>query len=283
MDNEADDLWEIRFARIATAESTEAGLYLNHHLYGEPDTPARTDYHLWVLRGRTRTILIDTGFTAETGVRRGKELLGEVAEFWRSAGVDPSEPQEVILSHLHWDHAGNLAMLDDPRVTLAQAELEFWTSPRSQGFLISHYAEPKDVATLVALVERGRVHTFTGSLAYAPGVELLEVGGHTPGQVMVKVRTSLGPVLLASDAVHFSKELWEDRPFTAVTDLPGMYAGLALVRELLRSGEVVRVLTGHDPGELEQEDVHRTGEHTGVIAPLPRNEAHRDLLQQRES
>jgi glyoxylase-like metal-dependent hydrolase (beta-lactamase superfamily II) len=261
-------VYEIVLARYATAPARLSGLYLNHHLYGELDGPAQTDYYVWIVRNGDRTILIDTGFSREVGQRRDKTVLHDVPVLWRRLGVDTKDA-EVVLTHLHYDHVGNLASLSAPRVTLAASELDFWTSEASAGFLISYYAEPQDIDTVWRLHESGRVRTFTGELDLAPGIRLVEVGGHTPGQTMVLVDTRIGTVLLASDAVHFRKELAEDKPFAAVTDLPGLYRGLARVRQLVRDDEVVAVVTGHDPDELDGLDrLPGMGDHVGVIAPL---------------
>src|SRR5690606_26276280 len=73
---------------------------------------------------------------------------------------------------------------------------------------------------------------------------------HTPGQLVVKVKTSAGTVLLASDAVHYLEELERDMPFTLVADLPAMLDGLSRIRALTSSGEVSAVVPGHDPDVL---------------------------------
>jgi glyoxylase-like metal-dependent hydrolase (beta-lactamase superfamily II) len=68
---------------------------------------------------------------------------------------------------------------------------------------------------------------------------------------MVTVPTSEGVVLLTSDAVHFAEELARDMPFVSITDLPATYLALQTVRELAAAGVVDRVISGHDPGELD--------------------------------
>src|SRR2546430_2503727 len=79
----------------------------------------------------------------------------------------------------------------------------------------------------------------------APGIELMQVGGHTPGQAIVTVATVGDPVVLASDAVHYFEELERDRPFSIVASLADMYAAFDQIRELASGGP--RVVAGHDP------------------------------------
>jgi glyoxylase-like metal-dependent hydrolase (beta-lactamase superfamily II) len=82
----------------------------------------------------------------------------------------------------------------------------------------------------------------------APGIRLLTVGGHTPGQVIVVVGDR---IVLASDALHFYEEAERDRPFSIVADLPGMYLAYDRLAELAaRPG--ARLVAGHDPGVRER-------------------------------
>jgi glyoxylase-like metal-dependent hydrolase (beta-lactamase superfamily II) len=58
-------------------------------------------------------------------------------------------------------------------------------------------------------------------------------------------------VLLTSDAVHFYEELERDMPFTAVSDLPAMYAAFESIRSDAQT-RAVTVVPGHDPGVLRR-------------------------------
>jgi glyoxylase-like metal-dependent hydrolase (beta-lactamase superfamily II) len=80
----------------------------------------------------------------------------------------------------------------------------------------------------------------------APGIELTQVGGHTPGQAIITVATGAGPVVLASDAVHYYEELERDRPFSTVANLADMYAAFDQIRELAAEAGA-RIVAGHDP------------------------------------
>jgi glyoxylase-like metal-dependent hydrolase (beta-lactamase superfamily II) len=83
----------------------------------------------------------------------------------------------------------------------------------------------------------------------APGIDLLHVGGHTPGQAILTVRSGARQVILTSDAVHYYAELELDRPFAIVADVPAMYAAYDQIRELERVPGAV-VVAGHDPGVM---------------------------------
>ena len=96
-----------------------------------------------------------------------------------------------------------------------------------------------------------RVRFVDGDEEMAPGVTLHRVGGHAPGLQVVRVQTAGGPVVLASDATHFYANLQEDRPFSIVHSLPGMYDAFDRLRELA-GGDDERIVPGHDPLVLER-------------------------------
>jgi glyoxylase-like metal-dependent hydrolase (beta-lactamase superfamily II) len=107
----------------------------------------------------------------------------------------------------------------------------------------------------------GRVSLVGGRHTVAPGIEVMEVGGHTPGQLVVLVTTADGEAIIASDALHYYEELDLDRPFTHVTDLPAMYAAFETLRELAEGGRPL--VAGHDP-----EVMRRFPPLTGSVAGL---------------
>jgi glyoxylase-like metal-dependent hydrolase (beta-lactamase superfamily II) len=86
----------------------------------------------------------------------------------------------------------------------------------------------------------------------ADGIEVIRVGGHTPGQAVVSVRTADGPVLLASDAVHYYEECDKDMPFVSAANLIDMYAGFDRVRAMVADGSAAHAVSGHDPATLDR-------------------------------
>ena len=74
------------------------------------DAPMPLDYFVWVIRDPTaaqRTIVVDTGMDASAAARRpGRVILTPVEEMLRWVGVDPAVVRNVVLTHMHFDHAG---------------------------------------------------------------------------------------------------------------------------------------------------------------------------------
>lgn len=243
--------YEVIVVRHGTRLTRRSEVYLNHHIYGEPDGPHRVDYYFWIIRNKNRTVIVDTGFSGEAAERRKRTVLIEPAAAFQALGIDTHEPHQVVITHAHYDHMGNLELFPNSPVLLAESEVAFWDSTMSAKRQIAYFTDAVDVAALGKVREEGRLVTFVGGTEIAPGIEMIEVGGHTPGQSMVRVSTSEGVVLLASDALHFREELERDMPFTSCTDLVGVFAGFQILRDLLDSGEVNIVVPGHDSTSLE--------------------------------
>ncbi len=246
----ADSTWSVTIARHGTREATRSDVFLNYAHYGQPDAPLRMDYFLWILRRRDQVVLVDTGYSPSGAERRGREVLMPVPDLLARVGIDPGEVSLVIISHAHYDHIGNLDAFPNARFLIASDELDFWNGPLADRELFHHSVEDAELAQLNALVDDGRVETFSGSHRPADGIEIIQVGGHTPGQCIVLVGTDAGVVLIASDAVHYYEELDADMPFSSVTDVAGMYDAFVTIRALLDSGRATHLVAGHDPGTL---------------------------------
>ena len=246
----SEDIYQVTVVKYGTRTTTRAEVFLNFALYHEDDGPLEMDYFFWVARNRSRTVVIDTGFSPEGGKSRGRSLLADVGDLLAHFRGDPSQPPVVVLTHAHYDHAGNLGLFPESKVFMAERELAFWTGRHARRALFHHSVDEEALAYLGTLEKDGRLALFDGSVSPAPGIEVVEVGGHTPGQCVVKVKTSEGTVLLASDAVHYYEEYERAMLFSSVADLVKMYEAFDYIRDMTSSGEVQHLVAGHDPSTL---------------------------------
>ena len=239
--------YEVLAVRYGTRQASAAEVFLNYHAYREPDRPLRMDYFFWVARNPARTVVIDTGFSPAGGAARGRTMLMDTVPALRAAGTAPGEVAQVVLTHAHYDHIGGLPAFTetDAEVIMTSDEYDFWTGPMGRRGQFAHTTEASELGHLRELREAGRLTLAGQSHQIAPGIELTQVGGHTPGQAIVTVTTAGGPVVLASDAVHYYEELERDRPFSTVANLADMYAAFDRIRELADGGALV--VAGHDP------------------------------------
>src|SRR5215813_8670008 len=98
--------------------------YGHHHrtarenfLGGDPhdESPMPMDYFIWVVRSPERLFVIDTGFDEASGTRRGRQFLRAPGDGLRSIGINPDEVEDVIITHMHYDHSGNHTLFPKAR------------------------------------------------------------------------------------------------------------------------------------------------------------------------
>jgi glyoxylase-like metal-dependent hydrolase (beta-lactamase superfamily II) len=242
-----DGAREVLAVRYGHRVSTRAESFLNYHLYGEPDGTIDVDYYFWIIRDPDGTvILVDTGFAPEVGDRRRRDWDTTAAGALPKLGIDPGAVKTVVVTHAHWDHIGNLHQFPHAEIVISRAEYDFWTGPAARRAQFAAHVEPGELALLRTVHREGRLTLITDQHTVARGVELVEVGGHTPGELIVTVATGTGTVVLASDALHFYEEAERDRPFAILTDLPGMYRAYDLLADLTAEPRTWLV-AGHDP------------------------------------
>ena len=235
--------YEVYALRYATRD----GRRRDHFIGGDPhDGPMPMDYFVWVAVGAGRTIVIDTGFTEEVSRRRGgRTYLRCPVQALAQLDVLPESVGDVILTHLHYDHAGNFDRFPNARFHLQEAELNYATGRYMHYPRLSHSFEVDDVCGLVRLNYKQRVLFHDGDGQVAPGVTVHFAGGHTAGLQFVRIHTQRGWIVLASDVSHFYENFDQGRPFSSAFHVGQMLEGFDRLRALADSD--AHIVPGHDP------------------------------------
>jgi len=218
---------------------------------GDPhDGPMPMDYYCWLIRNDQRTIVVDTGFDAEVGARRGRTFVREPRAGLAALGVAAESVREIIVTHLHNDHVGTFYQFPDARLHIQDEEMAYATGRYMCNEALRRPYEADHVVGVVRKVFEGGVVFHKGDEQIAEGIHVHLIGGHTAGLQAVRVHTRRGWMVLASDAVHYYENIEKKRCFPTVFHLGQMADGYDRINSLAESPR--HVIPGHDPLVLKR-------------------------------
>jgi len=240
-------VWQVYAIKYAHHERLSSENFIGGDAH---DVPMPLDYFVWAVVSEDRAIVVDTGFDEFSGTRRGRNFLRSPAEGLKTIGIDPARVEDVVITHMHYDHSGNHDLFPAARYHLQDREMNFCTGRLMCHPVLRHPFDEEDVLAMVQKLFRGRLVFHDGDEELAPGLSVHRVGGHSMGLQMVRVRTRRGEVVLASDASHFYANMEQGRPFPVVYSVAEMLEGYRRAYELASSRD--HVIPGHDPLVLER-------------------------------
>ena len=218
---------------------------------GDPhDSPMAMDYYIWVIRNDEKTIVVDCGFDKKEGENRGRTYLRSPTEGLGLIGIDPAEVKDVIITHMHYDHVGNLSIFPNARFHVQDTEMAYVTGRAMTHPILRHSFVLSEVQEMVAMVYQDRAIFHDGDDDLVPGVTLHHFPGHARGLMAVRVNTKRGWIILASDTAHYYESLAAEHVFITHENIFEM---LESYRSLVKlGGDVTRIVPGHDPDVLKR-------------------------------
>lgn len=217
------------------------------------DSTRRLDIAMmvWPLRAPNGDlVLVDAGFTREKFIAQWKPA-GYVTpdSALRRAGFDPARVTDIVVTHIHWDHADGVERFPNARLWLQRAEFEYYVG--ADGSAKAPAIDPEVAAMYRRLFDAGRVRFAEGdSTEIRPGVRVYLGGKHTFASQYVSAQTAEGRVVIASDNAYLYENLERRRPIAQTLDSLSNLAAQARMQRLATTPRLV--VPGHDPAVFDR-------------------------------
>jgi N-acyl homoserine lactone hydrolase len=207
-------------AEPAAIESSAEGFERYKQLQEEGRTVGMVAFPNTLLIRAERDYLVDPGL-----IMQGGPVIGAM----RQLGVEPNEVKDVILTHLHFDHAEGMAAWPMRRTFVHKLETE---APYAQ--IVAGQLENANLEVLEG--EEGEIE---------PGLRWIRTPGHSEGLITLLVDTDDGLVAIASDCVGPLPEYFDemDLPEDFGPEREELLTQWRRIREL----EPAMVIPGHNP------------------------------------
>ncbi len=207
---------------------------------------------VWLVKGNGRNILVDSGFYHDRFFKEWK-----VKDFVRPSdavaqlGVKPEDITDVVITHMHWDHADGIDLFPRATVWIQKDEYayytgEAWQQPRTHGGI-----DPDDVLAIVKLNMQGRVKLVNGDgQEIIPGVTCYTGGKHTWQSQYVSVDSRAGKIVLASDNMYLYENQEKHAPIAATLDAESNLRAQDRMKQIAANPRLI--VPGHDPEVFEK-------------------------------
>ena len=200
----------------------------------------------WVIRGQDRLIVVDTGFASQEVADEWKiEGFVPVPQLLSTWGVAPDEVTDVVLTHAHWDHMGNLGAFPTSRVWLQREAFEWARSRLSEERPERSGMRLEDFEQILQAQTTKRLNRPHGKMKVAPGITIRPGGGHTPGIQWVEVEDGPRTIVLASDIAYLYQNIETPIPTGSTADAEADLAQIKLMKATAKPPHLL--LPGHDP------------------------------------
>ena len=207
---------------------------------------------VWLVRGDGRNILVDSGFYHDYFFKEWHvNDYVKPSEAVKALGLKAEDITDVVITHMHWDHADGVSLFPNARVWIQKDELQYYAGEAWQGQDKETHGgiDPDDVVTLVHLNTMGRVSLVNGDAQeILPGITCYTGGRHTYASQFVGVHTKDGTVVLASDNLYLYENLNKHVPIAATLDRASNLRAQDRMRQLAAKPDLI--IPGHDPAEL---------------------------------
>ncbi len=250
---------DIRYEAMAVRFATLAG-FRARSLIADADSARRIDIAMmvWALRAPTgKIVLIDAGFHRDRFIAQWKPRDYQTpAQALQRAGILADDVTDVIVTHIHWDHADGVDLFPNARIWLQADEFNYYVGPAGEPL---HQGIDAGVSVMFRqLQQRGRLELVSKPDAeILPGIRVHTGGKHTFASQFVSVRTASGTVVFASDNAYLYENIERRVPIAQTLDAASNVRAQGHMLELAAQPRLV--VPGHDPAVFTRFPLSREG------------------------
>jgi glyoxylase-like metal-dependent hydrolase (beta-lactamase superfamily II) len=239
-----------KYEVMAIRYATVPGFAVSDLIKGaDPSRKIDIAMYVWLVRGGGRNVLVDSGFYRPEFFKSWK-----IADFVRPdqavarAGVKADEITDVIITHMHWDHAGSVDLFPKAQVWIQRDEYAYYTGAAWQKGGKHGGIELADLTTMLRANTEGRLHLVDGDGEILPGISVYTGGRHTWASQYAVVDALPGRVVLASDNLYLYENLDKHLPIAQTFDEASNLQAQDRMRKLASDPRLI--IPGHDPAVL---------------------------------
>jgi glyoxylase-like metal-dependent hydrolase (beta-lactamase superfamily II) len=201
---------------------------------------------VWLIKGQAgKNILVDSGCYRDKLVKDLKSYI-KPSETIAKLGLKPEDITDVIITHMHWDHADGMDLFPNAKIWIQQDEFSYYTGAAWQPGGRSGGIDQDDVLALIKLNMARRVNLVDGDAReIIPGITVYTGGRHTFASQYVSVVTATGTVVIASDNMYLYENLQKHVAITQTFDAESNLKAQYRMRQLATRLDLI--VPGHDP------------------------------------
>ena len=156
-------------------------------------------FNQYLVEDGERRILIDAGAAGSIG------QTGQLPQALAALGLKPGQIDAVIVTHMHQDHMGGLVLggknqYPEAELYIDRRDVTHWTDPAKRNgapdFLQTSFRMAEEVVRLYP-----RLQAIDGEREIAPGVSIVDLTGHTPGHIGVRIEDGGKSLIMVSDMI----------------------------------------------------------------------------------